>query len=133
MEFDDTTDRPSLHAWELAPDEAVRVQSALRAQLVLEWDGRTVTTVGGVDVGLERKRARAAIVVLRFPDLSPVEGVTAEAPLVFPYIPGLSAVLCSINASGTSLPKSSSKVTLVFLSASTSTRLTSPSTIFPLN
>jgi deoxyribonuclease V len=40
---------------------------------------------------LEEDAARAAIVVLRYPDLSPVEGVTADAPLVFPYVPGLLA------------------------------------------
>jgi deoxyribonuclease V len=27
--------------------------------------------------------------VLRYPELTPLEGVTADAPLVFPYIPGL--------------------------------------------
>ena len=81
----------NLHAWTLNPDEAVKIQSALRAQLALQWDGRAVTTVGGVDVDLEDDLARAAIVVLRYPDLAPVEGVTADAPLVFPYVPGLLA------------------------------------------
>jgi deoxyribonuclease V len=42
-------------------------------------------------VGIEAETARAAIVVLRYPDLTPLEGVTADAPLVFPYIPGLLA------------------------------------------
>jgi deoxyribonuclease V len=50
-----------------------------------------VATLGGIDVDLEEDAARAAIVVLRYPDLSPVEGVTADAPLVFPYVPGLLA------------------------------------------
>jgi deoxyribonuclease V len=44
-----------------------------------------------VDVSLKEDRARAAIVVLAFPDLAPLEGLTADAPLVFPYIPGLLA------------------------------------------
>ncbi len=78
-----------LHSWTLDPAEAVQVQAALRERLVLEWDGRTVTTVGGVDVSLQQDQARAAIVVLRYPDLTPLEGVTADVPLVFPYIPGL--------------------------------------------
>jgi deoxyribonuclease V len=42
-------------------------------------------------VGLEDTKARAAIVVLHYPDLMPIEGVTAEVPIVFPYIPGLLA------------------------------------------
>jgi len=80
-----------LHSWTLQPDEAVKIQSALRERLQLTWDGRTVTTVGGVDVDLEENVARAAIVILRYPDLTPVEGVTADSALTFPYIPGLLA------------------------------------------
>ena len=78
-----------LHSWTLDPAEAIRIQSTLRERLALQWDGRAVSTVGGIDVGLEDDRARAAIVVLRYPDLTPLEGVTADMPLVFPYIPGL--------------------------------------------
>lgn len=80
-----------LHSWTLDPEEAVKVQADLRSRLVLAWDGREVHSVGGVDIGLGEDTARAAIVVLSYPDLAPVEGVTAEAPLVFPYIPGLLA------------------------------------------
>ncbi|MFQ5890984.1 MAG: deoxyribonuclease V [Gemmatimonadota bacterium] len=82
---------PNLHPWTLNPHQAVKIQAELRDRLVLSWDGREVTTVGGVDVGLEDDQARASIVVLRYPDLAPVEGVTAEAAIVFPYIPGLLA------------------------------------------
>lgn len=80
-----------LHSWSLSPEEAMQVQAQLRARLVLRWDGREVRAVGGVDVGLSEDHARAAIVVLRYPELMPIEGVTADAPLVFPYIPGLLA------------------------------------------
>ncbi len=88
----------NLHPWSLSPDEAVKIQAALRGRLVLTWDGRPVTTVAGVDVSLGEAHARAAIVVFRYPDpstgtpgqaLVPIEGVMADAPLVFPYIPGL--------------------------------------------
>ncbi len=82
---------PPLHSWTLDPDEAVKVQASLRDRLVLAWDGREVQSVGGVDIGLGEETARAAIVVLSYPDLAPVEAVTAEVPLVFPYIPGLLA------------------------------------------
>ncbi len=78
-----------LHNWNLTPEEAAHVQSDLRNRLILTWDGRPVATVGGVDVSVKTETARAAIVVLRYPELKPVEGVTADAPLVFPYIPGL--------------------------------------------
>jgi deoxyribonuclease V len=81
----------NLHAWDLDPDEAVKVQAALRERLVLKWDGRDVNMIGGADVSLKEDKAHAAIVLLRFPDLKPVEGVATDAPLVFPYIPGLLA------------------------------------------
>lgn len=83
--------RPALHSWTLEPHEALALQIALREQLVLAWDDREVTSIGGVDVALEHDVARAAIVVLRYPDLAPLESATAEAPLVFPYLPGLLA------------------------------------------
>jgi deoxyribonuclease V len=78
-----------LHNWDLPPTAARQLQTELRRQLVLAWDGRPVNTVGGVDVSLQGDQARAAVVVLRFPSLEPVEAVLATAPLVFPYVPGL--------------------------------------------
>jgi deoxyribonuclease V len=80
-----------LHNWNLTPDEAARVQSELRSRLILTWDQRSVVTIGGVDISIKTETARAAIVVLRYPELTPLEGVIADAPLVFPYIPGLLA------------------------------------------
>jgi deoxyribonuclease V len=80
-----------LHNWNLTPDEAARVQSELRSRLILTWDQRSVATIGGVDISIKTETARAAIVVIRYPELTPVEGVIADAPLVFPYIPGLLA------------------------------------------
>lgn len=80
-----------LHAWNLSPEAAAKVQSELRARLVLRWDGREVKTIGGVDMSLKGGNAHAATAVLRFPELTPIQGVAADAPLVFPYIPGLLA------------------------------------------
>ncbi len=80
----------TLHAWNLTPEEAAQVQKGLREHLDLTWDdSRVVKTVGGVDVAIPGETARCAIVVLRFPDLTPVESGIAEVPLLFPYIPGL--------------------------------------------
>ena len=80
-----------LHDWDLTPAEAAQVQRDLRDRLVLHWDQRPIQTVGGVDISIKTETARAALVVIRFPELTPVEGVLADAPLVFPYIPGLLA------------------------------------------
>lgn len=81
----------NLHAWDLSPEEAARIQTDLRKRLVLHWDNRPITTIGGVDISIKTDTTHAAIVVIRYPELTPLEAVTADAPLVFPYIPGLLA------------------------------------------
>lgn len=80
-----------LHNWNLTPEEAIRVQQEFRERLVLRWDNRPVTTIAGVDVSIKTEVARAAIVVLRYPELTPIEAAVEDAPLFFPYIPGLLA------------------------------------------
>ena len=79
----------NLHRWDVSPDAAVRIQKDLQERIVLKWDKRPVALIGGVDVSIKTESARAAIVLIRYPELTPVEAVTADAPLVFPYIPGL--------------------------------------------
>jgi len=78
-----------LHSWTLDPKQAVKLQTKLREKLVLEWDGRRVSTIAGVDVGIKGGNARAAVVAMEYPDLVPIEEVTAEQVVNFPYIPGL--------------------------------------------
>lgn len=80
---------PSLHPWTLDSKEAINIQTQLRDRLVLLWDGREVRTVGGVDVAFKDDKAHAAIVVLTYPNLLPIEGVTDKTDIAFPYIPGL--------------------------------------------
>ena len=82
---------PDLHRWDLSPAEAVEVQLELRARVVVRNDMGQVRTVAGVDISTAGQHAHAAVVVLRFPDLQPLEAAQAELPLTFPYIPGLLA------------------------------------------
>ena len=79
----------ALHDWTLDPGEAVALQTQLRERVQVQWDGRAVGKIAGIDMSLANDRAHAAIVVFSFPDLKPLEGVTADAPLIFPYVPGL--------------------------------------------
>ncbi|HXQ35296.1 MAG TPA: deoxyribonuclease V [Anaerolineales bacterium] len=81
----------NLHSWDISPEEAARIQTNLRKRLVLHWDDRSVTTIGGVDISIKTETTHAAIVVISYPELTPLEAVTADTPLVFPYIPGLLA------------------------------------------
>ncbi len=79
----------NLHRWDLSPKQAVQLQLRLAKQLLLSWDDREVSSVAGIDVSVKAGRARAAIVVLGFPDLAPLEAATAGADAAFPYVPGL--------------------------------------------
>ncbi len=71
--------------------EAIAIQQSLRERVRIKDDFRPLTYIAGVDVGLEdeKQTARAAVVVLKFPELTVVESHIARRPVVFPYIPGL--------------------------------------------
>lgn len=81
----------TLHRWDLPPAEAIAVQKSLRDQVITRDELGPVRTVAGVDISTANERAHAAIVVLRFPALEPLEAAEADLPLTFPYIPGLLA------------------------------------------
>lgn len=79
--------------WNLTPEQAIAQQAALAPRVRAENDFGTIHFVAGVDVGFEADYtiARAAVVVLEFPRLRPVEAAIARRPVTFPYIPGLLA------------------------------------------
>ena len=79
------------HAWNLTPKEAIALQQRLRRRVVTEDRFGTIRHVAGVDVGFEADGAvtRAAVVVLAFPALTPVDQAIARLPTRFPYVPGL--------------------------------------------
>ncbi len=81
----------ALHKWDLTPAEAIAVQRDLRGRVVTCATARVVHTVAGLDISTAGKRAHAAVVVLSYPDLQPLEAVEADLALVFPYVPGLLA------------------------------------------
>ncbi|HYE96929.1 MAG TPA: endonuclease V [Rubricoccaceae bacterium] len=78
------------HPWDLTPSEAIAVQKQL-APLVREerLDLDSLTTVGGLDVSVREDRVRAAAVVIRLADMETVDEAIWEAPVAFPYVPGL--------------------------------------------
>jgi deoxyribonuclease V len=76
------------HPWDVSTAEAKAIQLRLRDSVSLEPDLGEVCTVAGVDVGMAGDVARAAIVVLSYPSLEPVEQRLAEVPVSMPYVPG---------------------------------------------
>ena len=79
------------HPWNLSPAEAVALQRELSQRLILSDRLATVRRVAGVDVGFEAGGAvtRAAVAVLRYPELELVDAAIARRPTEFPYISGL--------------------------------------------
>lgn len=79
------------HAWDLAPKEAMTLQTRLATEIVLRDQLGPVRHVAGVDVGFEDNGAttRAAVAVLAFPSLQLETSVIARKPTCFPYVPGL--------------------------------------------
>ncbi|MFV9504220.1 MAG: deoxyribonuclease V [Oscillochloridaceae bacterium umkhey_bin13] len=76
--------------WPQTLEDAAALQRVLREQVRLDDDLGNLTTVAGVDAGFEDggATARAAVVVLQFPELRPIAHATARCPAPFPYVPG---------------------------------------------
>lgn len=78
---------------DVTPEQAVEIQRKLRDRIVLLDEFDVIKTVAGVDVSIGRgwTEGKCGIVVLSFPELKVVETKTYQAPVTFPYIPGLLA------------------------------------------
>ncbi len=80
----------SLHDWNLDPAAARQLQATLAPAVRLQPLPVRPSLIAGVDCGLERQRwIRAAVTLMRFPELMPVQTVVARTPCRFPYVPGL--------------------------------------------
>jgi deoxyribonuclease V len=84
---------PGKHRWDVSTNEAIAIQRQLRDQ-VLTTNGITLTalrTIAGIDAAYQGTtgQAKAAIVVLTFPELEVIEQAVATRPSSFPYVPGL--------------------------------------------
>ena len=84
-----------LHPWDVEPAEARAIQTRLAGRICLEdaVAPDQIRTVAGIDNSYVKKNgetiAFAAVVVLSFPDLEPIETAVASRRVSFPYVPGL--------------------------------------------
>ncbi len=83
-----------LHSWNVSPAEAVAIQRRLAADVRVADGPGEVRLVAGVDVSVgdrahHTRTGKAAVVVLQWPGLAPVEQSVVEADVSFPYVPGL--------------------------------------------
>ena len=79
------------HPWDLTPAAARALQAELAARVEPRDRFGAIELVAGIDVGFEQggTLTRAAVAVLRLPDLAPVDEAIARRLTVFPYVPGL--------------------------------------------
>lgn len=77
-------------AWPIHVAEARAIQESLRGNIIAKNRFGKIRTVAGIDVGFEKHGTvtRAAVVVLDFPSLTPVEQAVARQLTRFPYVPG---------------------------------------------
>src|SRR2546426_2468296 len=84
--------RPVLDEWNLQPEEAIALQRKLAAKVIRtdQLPGE-VRLVAGVDMAIneETDMARAAVVLLSYPQMEVLERHVYEEPVRMPYIPGL--------------------------------------------
>ncbi|HXZ91923.1 MAG TPA: deoxyribonuclease V [Burkholderiales bacterium] len=82
---------PIAHCWDLTPKEAVALQRELSTRVERADRIGRVRRVCGIDVGFEEdgRITRAAVALLAFPSLEPLEDAVARRPTSFPYVPGL--------------------------------------------
>lgn len=78
-----------LNRWDVTPAEAVAIQKELCNRVLITPVAAQPATVAGVDVGIHGDVARAAVVLLSYPDLAVIERAVVDAPVCFPYVPGL--------------------------------------------
>ena len=83
---------PVLHEWNLQPEAAIALQRKLAANVIRtdQLEGET-RLVAGVDMAIneETNMARAAVVLLSYPEIEIIERHVYEEPVRMPYIPGL--------------------------------------------
>jgi len=75
---------------DLSFESAQQIQRELAPQVILKDRFQIPHYVAGIDVGFKEqgRKTHAAIVVLAFPSLHPVDQATATVKTTFPYIPG---------------------------------------------
>jgi len=80
-----------LHAWNLTPTQAIALQKELAQRIIREDRFGEVHTIAGVDMAINEQNgmARAAVVLLSFPELEILERHVYEEPIRMEYIPGL--------------------------------------------
>lgn len=79
------------HRWNVTPREAMQIQAEVRSRVIARGRMPHPRLVAGGDLAFEKESdiLYAAVIVLSFPGLEPVEALVCRDRVRFPYIPGL--------------------------------------------
>ena len=79
------------HGWQMTTSEAIELQKELAAEVSPTGDVTKPHLIAGADISVNRweKTGTAAVVVLSYPALEPVEVKVVTDRIPFPYVPGL--------------------------------------------
>ncbi len=80
-----------LHGWDVSVAQAREIQLGLAAKVVTDCRLVDPGLIAGVDISVARAggQARAAVVVIAYPEFETVEVGIVEGEVAFPYVPGL--------------------------------------------
>ena len=81
----------NLQPWDVAPKEAITIQTDLRKRVVRHDSFGKIRVVAGADVSFDKnkKEGYGGVITYSFPDLKEIERKSARATIHFPYVPGL--------------------------------------------
>lgn len=79
------------HRWDITPQEAIAIQKQFSDSVKIQKLEQPIQYVGGADIAFnkENNTVFAAIVVLRYADMTVVSQASIKTEITFPYIPGL--------------------------------------------
>jgi len=80
-----------LHPWNVSPAEAIKIQQELRSNIITQKFDKPIQYVAGADISFDKGSdiIYAAVVVLKYPELTEVDRGLTVTRITFPYIPGL--------------------------------------------
>lgn len=85
----------AVHAWNVSPKEAMRIQESLRPQVLVRssFSISDIHKVAGADLAFssDGQEALAGVLIYSFPELQLLEQQQARVRVRFPYLPGLLA------------------------------------------
>jgi deoxyribonuclease V len=77
------------HAWAVTTGQAIEIQRRLAGLVAQTPLPQPPRTIAGVDVSVHADEVQAAVAVLDFPTLEPVDHALWRGPVMYPYVPGL--------------------------------------------